>query len=196
MSGRNRRNNTLPDQDVDAARGDHAIYPHQINMPKTSRRQVLAWGGAVSTSLIACGETMDNVNSADSTGSLLDLSAADAVAAMRRGELTSEAYASALLEQCQDFSHLNAFISLEPEKVMGAARDADVKRATGADLGPLHGLPIPVKDSVNTIDYPTTGGTPALRNFRPSQDAKLVHLLKQAGAFGLGKTNIHELSFG
>ncbi|MCH7821901.1 MAG: hypothetical protein IIA07_07790 [Proteobacteria bacterium] len=196
MSGRNRRNNTLPDQDVDAAGGDHAIYPHQINMPKTSRRQVLAWGAAVSTSLIACGETMNNVNSADSTGSLLDLSAADAVAAMRTGELTSEAYASALLEQCQEFSHLNAFISLEPEKVMAAAWDADVKRATGAELGPLHGLPIPVKDSINTIDYPTTGGTPALRNFRPSQDAKLVRMLKQAGAFVLGKTNIHELSFG
>ena len=71
---------------------------------------------------------MDKVNSADSTGSLLDLSAADASAAMRRGELTSEAYASALLQQCQEFSHLNAFISLEPEKVMEAARVADMKR--------------------------------------------------------------------
>jgi len=138
----------------------------------------------------------DSVTSVDSTGSLLDLSAADASAAMRRGELTSEAYASALLEQCQEFSHLNAFITLEPEKVMEAARDADMNRATGAELGPLHGLPIPVKDSVNTIDYPTTGGTPALRNFRPDQDAKLVRLLKQAGAFVMGKTNIHELSFG
>ena len=76
------------------------------------------------------------------------------------------------------------------------ARDADRKRASGAELGPLHGLPIPVKDSVNTIDYPTTGGTPALRNFRPGQDAKLIRLLKQAGAFVMGKTNIHELSFG
>ncbi len=139
---------------------------------------------------------MDKVNSADSTGSLLDLSAADASAAMRRGELTSEAYASALLQQCQEFSHLNAFISLEPEKVMEAARVADMKRATGAELGLLHGLPIPVKDSVNTIDFPTTGGTPALRNFRPGQDAKLVRVLKQAGAFVMGKTNIHELSFG
>ena len=134
--------------------------------------------------------------SANSTTSLLDLSAADASAAMRRGELTSEAYASALLEQCQEFSRLNAFISLEPEKAMEAARDADLKRATGADLGPLHGLPIPVKDSVNTTDYPTTGGTPALRDFRPGRDAELVRRFKNAGAFVMGKTNIHELSFG
>ena len=166
------------------------------HIPKRSRREVLAWGAAVSTGLIACGETKDSMTSVDLTGSLLDLSAADAVAAMRKGELRSEAYASALLEQCQEFSRLNAFISLAPEKVMEAARDADMKRAARTELGPLHGLPIPVKDSINTMDYPTTGGTPALRNFRPGQDAKLIRLLKQAGAFVMGKTNIHELSFG
>jgi mandelamide amidase len=53
-----------------------------------------------------------------------------------------------------------------------------------------------VKDSVNTRDYPTTGGTPALRNFRPAEDAELVTRLKAAGAIVMGKTNIHELSFG
>ncbi len=161
-----------------------------------SRREVLAWGAALSSSLIACGETKDSMTSVNSTRSLLDISAVRAVAAMRSGEMTSEVYTSALLKQCREFSRLNAFISLEPEKVMEAARAADLKRATGAKLGPLHGLPIPVKDSVNTIDYPTTGGTPALRDFRPGQDAKLVSLLKHAGAFVMGKTNIHELSFG
>ena len=131
-----------------------------------------------------------------SSNSLPDLFAVDAATAMRAGELTSEAYSTALLEQCETLGHLNAFISLDPQKVLEAARDADMKRASGASLGPLHGLPIPVKDSVNTIDYRTTGGTPALRNFQPDQDAKLVSLLKDAGAFVLGKTNIHELSFG
>ena len=164
--------------------------------PKRSRREVLAWGAAVSTSLIACGETKDKMISMDNTDSLLDLSAADATAAMRNGELTSEAYTSALLKQCEDFSGLNAFITLAPERVMEAARSADLSRASGAELGPLHGLPIPVKDSINTVDYPTTGGTPALRNLMPGQDAELVRLLKQGGALVMGKTNIHELSFG
>jgi mandelamide amidase len=60
----------------------------------------------------------------------------------------------------------------------------------------LHGLPIPVKDSVNTKDYPTTGGTSALKDFYPAEDSTLVRKLKDAGAIVLGKTNIHELSFG
>ena len=55
---------------------------------------------------------------------------------------------------------------------------------------------MPVKDSVNTHDYPTTGGTPGLRNFRPREDAPLVATLRASGAVVLGKTNLHELSYG
>jgi mandelamide amidase len=60
----------------------------------------------------------------------------------------------------------------------------------------LHGLPIPIKDSVNTRDLPTTAGTPALRHFQPREDAPLVRALRRAGAIVLGKTNLHELSYG
>ncbi len=115
---------------------------------------------------------------------------------MRQGELLAEDYAAALLQRCEAGEYLNAFITLDPPRVHEAAREADRRRASGAELGPLHGLPIPVKDSVNTRDYPTTGGTPALRNFTASEDAKLVQMLVAAGAIVLGKTNIHELSFG
>ncbi len=90
----------------------------------------------------------------------------------------------------------NAFITLEPDGVREAARAADRLRAAGGALGPLHGLPIPIKDSVNTRDLRTTAGTPALRNFRPSADAPAVARLRAAGAIVLGKTNLHELSFG
>jgi len=55
---------------------------------------------------------------------------------------------------------------------------------------------VPVKDSLNTRDYPTTAGTPALRRFRPAEDAPLVATLVGAGAIVLGKTNLHELSYG
>src|SRR5262249_43259570 len=101
-----------------------------------------------------------------------------------------------LLARAQHCAKLNAFITLEPDTVLEAARAADQKRASGAELGALHGLPIPIKDSVNTKDYPTTGGTPALRYFRPESDAPLVHALRSAGAVVMGKTNLHELSFG
>ncbi len=162
---------------------------------RTSRREFLAWGIAVTSGVAGCGR-MEDSSGTTMTTPLTDLSAVDAVAAMRRGDIRAEDYAAALLERCAAGSHLNAFISLEPERVLEAAAAADSARASGAAPGPLHGLPIPVKDSVNTKDYPTTGGTMALKDFYPVADAPLVQMLKDAGAIVLGKTNIHELSFG
>lgn len=125
-----------------------------------------------------------------------DLSASEAVARMSRGELACECYAEALLDRCAQARHLNAFITLQPALVLEQARARDRERRAGAEPGPLFGLPIPVKDSINTRDYPTTGGTPALRAFRSGADAPLVAALRRAGALVLGKTNLHELSFG
>jgi Asp-tRNA(Asn)/Glu-tRNA(Gln) amidotransferase A subunit family amidase len=127
---------------------------------------------------------------------VLELSAVDAVAAMQNGSLTAEHYASALLEQCDRGKSLNAFITLDRERVLTAARAADLSRKSGKKPGPLHGLPIPVKDSINTKDLNTTAGTPALRQFQPKQDAPIVQKLRNAGALVLGKTNLHELSMG
>ena len=127
---------------------------------------------------------------------MIALSACDAVAAMRAGEITAESYALALLERCTAGTYLNAFITLEPETVLEAARAADRHRASGGVLGLLHGLQIPVKDCINTADYPTTGGTNALRHFQPKTDATAITLLRAQGAILLGKTNLHELSLG
>jgi indoleacetamide hydrolase len=127
---------------------------------------------------------------------LTALTATEAVGQMSRGEITCEHYARALLDRCEAVHALNAFITLDPARVLEDARARDLERRAGARPGPLFGLPIPVKDSVNTRDYPTTGGTPALRGFRPKEDAPVVTALRSAGAIVLGKTNLHELSFG
>jgi indoleacetamide hydrolase len=127
---------------------------------------------------------------------LTDLSAADAVRGMAQGDFTVEHYADALLARCASHKALNAFISLDPARVKEQARACDKARHAGAKPGPLFGLPIPVKDSVNTQEYPTSGGTPALRSFRPAADAPVVAALKRSGALVLGKTNLHELSYG
>ncbi len=124
------------------------------------------------------------------------LGAADAVGAMRRGEICAEAYATALLARCSASKVLNAFISIEPEAVLEAARGADRARARGARLGALHGMPIPLKDSINSADLPTTSGTRALRNFRPAANAPILQALLSEGAILLGKTNLHELGLG
>jgi Asp-tRNA(Asn)/Glu-tRNA(Gln) amidotransferase A subunit family amidase len=128
--------------------------------------------------------------------SLTRLSATEAVALMASGEVSAERYCEALLARCRAYHRLNAFITLEPERVLEQARARDGARRSGAATGPLFGLPIPLKDSINTCDYPTTGGTPALRHFRPAADAPIVGSLKAAGAIVLGKTNLHELSYG
>jgi mandelamide amidase len=133
---------------------------------------------------------------ADGAADLCKLSAGEAVAHMSQGALTSERYAESLLDRCRTAHSLNAFITLEPARVLEDARSRDRERRGGAAPGPLFGLPIPVKDSVNTRDYPTTAGTPALRHFRPTEDAPVVAALRGAGAIVLGKTNLHELSYG
>jgi mandelamide amidase len=124
------------------------------------------------------------------------MSAVDAVAAMTKGEVTAERYATVLLDRCQRGKSLNAFITLAPDKVLEAARAADQARQKGQPLGALHGLPIPIKDSVNTRDLPTTAGTRGLARFQPAEDAPIVAQLRAAGASVLGKTNLHEMSFG
>ena len=163
-----------------------------------SRREfiVLASASALAATTSSRGEeSVTELNEA-STNELLEFSAVDVIAKLRHGDITAERYAEAILERCQRGKPLNAFITLPQEQVLEAARAADRLRASGAKLGALHGLPIPVKDSINTKDMPTTGGTPALRNFRPKEDAPIVSALLAAGAIVLGKTNLHELSFG
>ncbi len=159
-----------------------------------SRRKAISRTAVAATALTLFNGTTKG--SATVPNALTDLSAIEAVAAMRRGDISAEAYANALLARAAQCKALNAFITLEPDRVLEAARNADRARTRGAPLGALHGLPIPVKDSVNTKDMPTTGGTAALRNFRPSADAPVVATLRNAGALVMGKTNIHELSFG
>ena len=127
---------------------------------------------------------------------LCELTAAAAIEAMRRGDMSAESYAESLLARCKSLSSLNAFISLEPERVLESARDADLLRRAGKVMGPLHGLPLPVKDSINSVGLPTSAGTAALRSFRPTANAPVLESLLSAGAILLGKTNLHELSLG
>jgi mandelamide amidase len=127
---------------------------------------------------------------------LHDLGVAEAAKAIRAGEITAEALADALLARAAAYASLNAFITLEPDKVRAAARDADRKRAAGASTGPLHGVPLALKDNLDTAEYATTGGTPGLKGNRPKRNAVIVQALLDAGAITLGKCNLHELAYG
>lgn len=152
-------------------------------------RALLLAGGAVATSEVSACRP-------ETRQELTDLSAVAAVTAMRNGDVKAENYARALLDRAQRLESLNAFRTLDREMVLEAARASDKARAAGAHLGSLHGLPIPVKDSVNTKALPTSNGTKALRNFRPKDDAAVLKPLLANGGILMGKTNIHELSYG
>lgn len=157
------------------------------------RRTFLAKASALSAAQFVAGLPLNIAQAAQT--SLTNLSAVEAVAAMRGGDIKAEDYARALLDRCEALRDLNAFIAMERDRVLEAARETDRKRAKGQKLGALHGLPVPVKDSINTKDLPTTLATAALRNFRPRRDAAVVTALYRHGALLLGKTNLHELQF-
>jgi aspartyl-tRNA(Asn)/glutamyl-tRNA(Gln) amidotransferase subunit A len=91
---------------------------------------------------------------------------------------------------------LNCFITvLQDGARMDAAR-ADFALARGNRLGPLHGIPIAIKDNIWTRDVRTTAGSKILAEFVPQEDAAVVQALRQAGAIILGKTNLHEFAYG
>jgi indoleacetamide hydrolase len=129
-------------------------------------------------------------------GALADVSALEASRALARGAITTESYAAALLERCRRYRHLNAFESLYPDRVLEAARAADQRRASGAPLGSLHGLPIAVKDNIDAGGYATSCSTPAFAGRAATADAELIRRLREAGAIVLGKATMHELALG
>ena len=85
---------------------------------------------------------------------------------------------------------LNAVVATDYERAKASARSADDARSRGVTLGPLHGLPMTVKDSLQTAGLVTTSGAPKLRDFIPEEDAVAVERVLRAGAIILGKTNL------
>lgn len=119
----------------------------------------------------------------------------DLQAQLGRGEVTSEALTRAYLERIAAIDdagpHLNAVIELNPDALAdAAARDAE--RAAGTVIGPLHGIPILLKDNIDATPMVNSAGSLALKDHRPASDAFLVQRLREAGAVILGKTNLSE----
>jgi Asp-tRNA(Asn)/Glu-tRNA(Gln) amidotransferase A subunit family amidase len=123
------------------------------------------------------------------------LGASAARAAIDQGLLTSEELVTACLARIDELEPtIGAWAHLDRELALQQARAADEFRKTGLPTGALHGLPVGIKDIIDTADYPTERGTVLHQGRQPEHDATLVSLLKEAGAIILGKTVSTEMA--
>ena len=121
----------------------------------------------------------------------------DAAAALRRGDLTSrDLVHSALSAIGTHNADTHAFIRVDADVARAAAAVADADLAAGRDRGPLHGLPISLKDLIDIAGQPTTAGSKVFATRVAMADAPVTTRLKDAGAIIIGKTNLHEFALG
>jgi len=124
-------------------------------------------------------------------------SASSLARAIRDGEVSSREVVEAYLTRIEEVNPvLNAVVQLTADAAREEARAADEALARGDETGPLHGVPMTIKDAIETEGVICTGGTQGRAAFVPAADATVVARLRAAGAILLGKTNLPELSFG
>lgn len=116
--------------------------------------------------------------------------------ALATGEVSSQALTTAFLEAIARDAALNAWTWVDQEGALEAARQSDARRASGAPLGRLDGVPLAIKDNIDVAGMPTTVGLPGRRGRRAEHDAHIVSRLRGAGAVLLGKTNLDEATLG
>jgi amidase len=133
------------------------------------------------------------------TFDVMEKSIAELQQAMQAGAVTSKQLTTIFLARIRAYDkagpRLNAIIALNPH-ALDSADALDRERASGRVRGPLHGIPIVIKDNFETADLPTTAGSLALAGFATEHDAFQVRRLRDAGAVIIGKTNLHELASG
>ncbi len=126
---------------------------------------------------------------------LLDLAAA--ASAVRERSLSPVDLTRACLDRIERLDpRLNAFITVTPERALAQARCAEDEVAKGLWRGPLHGIPIAVKDNIDTAGVLTTAASGVFATRVPTQDAEVIQRLDAAGAISLGKLNMHEFALG
>ena len=118
-------------------------------------------------------------------------SASECLSALRKREVSSLELVDASIARIEALNpKLNAVVATDYDRARDKARAADAARANGNALGALHGLPMTIKDSLETAGLVTTSGAPELRHHMPDEDAVAVHRALEAGAIVLGKTNL------
>ncbi|AYY12403.1 Asp-tRNA(Asn)/Glu-tRNA(Gln) amidotransferase subunit GatA [Actinobacteria bacterium YIM 96077] len=123
--------------------------------------------------------------------------AGELAAAVASGEVSAVEVTQAHLDRIGAVDGgVHAYLHVDADAALAAAADVDARRAAGAELGPLAGVPLALKDVITTSDMPTTAGSRILEGWRPPYDATIVQRLRDAGVIILGKTNMDEFAMG
>src|SRR5215831_18115204 len=128
---------------------------------------------------------------------LAGLSLAEASVRVRAGRVTSAQLTEACLARIATYNpKLNCFITVMRDQAMAQARELDAEQHAGRLRGPLHGIPIALKDNIDTAGVRTTAASAVFDDRIPAADAEVARRLKDAGAVIVGKTNLHEFAMG
>lgn len=128
---------------------------------------------------------------------LCDLTVAESARMIAKKELSPVELTRAILERIDQVGpRLAAFVSVHHEEAMAVARASQAMVEVGYSLGPLHGVPLAIKDNISLAGRPTSAGSKVLESFVPGEDAEVVRRLKGAGANLLANTNMHEFAWG
>src|SRR6185503_12561747 len=130
---------------------------------------------------------------------VVEASIADIHAAYKAGRLTARQLTQAYLDRIDAYDKhgpmINSVITVNPRALEDADKLDQAYRTSGP-VGPMHGIPILVKDEIDTAGMPTTLGTVIFKDYRPTKDAFVVDRLRKAGAIILGKTTLSEFARG
>ncbi|RLQ21941.1 amidase [Seongchinamella sediminis] len=159
----------------------------------TSHR-VIALLAALHLGACAASDAPETASQEVDTFTVVEASFADMQAAMAGGETTAKQIVAQYLERIDRYEpQLRATLAVN-SKALAEAQQLDRERAAGKVRGPLHGIPIALKDNIHTTDMPTTGGALAFKDYTPPYEATLVQKLRDAGAIIIAKTTLTELA--
>src|SRR2546427_12940984 len=175
-------------------------------MTPLSRREftVSVLGAAAAATRVARATPAQTTSPKTSIGSstsspevLAGLTLADVSARVKAGTVTPTALVTACLARIDIYNpKVNAFITVMRDAALAQAKALDAEQRAGTLRGPLHGIPIALKDNIDTAGIRTTAASALFDDRIPEQDAEVARRLKEAGAILIGKTNLHEFAMG
>ena len=158
------------------------------------RRQFLKSTAAAATAVATFGIPKKAYLASISSDEIVRLDVTSGIEALESGSISSSEYCEAALKQLDKFKANNIFTQVSHDYVRSHAADIDSRRQTNEPVGVLRGLPYALKDSVDMVEFYTISGHPDLQEFRPTVDADLVKIIRNADGVCIGKTQVPPMS--